>query len=697
MIHDRRRQPLRLRRDDRRARSHFTTQQGTLPIALRPKIKPLTFRRRAGARARYRLTADAITGSAGRVDASLRPAVLARRNRSRRSRTCSALERDGFASSQITISYDDPRDAYTLRLGTLKKDLSIETSPTGASLTLDGVDVGVAPVRLSDQPFPYDVGRDAFTPRVIVANKPGYPPTRIEIGYDDGKRDYTVPLGTFSKTVRIVTEPADARVKLDGKVLPRDADGARLATLEFKPINDAGDLKTYAIESNVDHPGELWRPLKQTLSWDDGKTAYTLRLAEILIRAVPTRRVDFGFADGRWSPSLVESTTAAFKDVGDGKLGHATRVTDLPEGTSLDSFAISPDGQQLAYSVIESTDVTKRPRARLYVRRIDGVGGATSLTDGRQLDVTPTFSPDGASVVFSSDRAGGPMQVWSIPLDGLSGATRLTSGNADDLWPSLDSSPKPRVFYEALVPGQEQPRLYSTQAGTVFETDLIASGGMQPRLSPRNDAIAFVQRNDATGRTDVLRAGDKGGITQSLTASPDASERDPAWSPRRRADRAGRRPPARRPDEPAQRRDEPAEHAGRAHPDRRDRRRREARHAERRDRRPARLGPDRRRDLLSLEPRRQVGRLADRGKVVRDSPPETPRGRDDDLRAPPRLSLLQLFAELVEVFLREQLGFPVARTVGSRRLALGLVVFGAQDFVIDLAVDLRADQEDDGI
>ena len=503
------------------------TPEGPLPIAMRPKVKPLTINVEP-VPATLSLDGQTITtGPVGTArydlpystgaDLRTRPHVL-------------RAERNGFAPVQTTISYDDKRDAYTLRLGTLAKDFAVDTSPTGAQLSLDGVDVGVAPLRLANQPFAYDAAREQYVPRVLIATKAGYPPTRMEIAWDDGQPAYGLPLGVFKKTARIVTDPPDARVKIDGRELPRGSDGARTIPLEFRPVDDAGTLKTYVIDATVSHAGEQWTPLRATLAWDDGRPQYALSLNEILIRNVPTRRVDFVSKDGRWQPTLVESVATAWKDVADAGFGKATRITDLPAGSSIDSFALSPDGSQVAYALVDSD--AKRPRSRIYVARVDGGGGnATALTSGKQLDLTPTFSPAGDAVVFSSDRGGGPMQIWSIPLDGQSGATRLTNATADHLWPSLDSSAKPRVFYESLIPGQDVPRLFSTPVGTAFETDLVASGGAQPRLSPRDDAIAFVQTNDQTGKTDVLRAGDRGGVTQKLTDTPDVSESDPAWSP----------------------------------------------------------------------------------------------------------------------------------------------------------------------
>lgn len=439
-------------------------------------------------------------------------------------------ERKGYARVEVPFSFDDPRSQITLTLGKLQKDLLVSTTPGGARVSLDGIDAGTSPVTMKEIPFGYDPQNEAFIPRSLVASRPGYPPTQMDISWDNGKSEYTIALKPYAKTVRIETEPADATVLLDGKPMNVGPDGARSATLDFTPLDDAGTLPQYTLEATVTHENEIWKPLTTKIGWDDGQPAYTLTLEEILERKVSSRAIEYRSTDGKWTPILVDSDTTARKDLTDGPLGSATRVTDLPVGTNLSHFAISPDGKLIVYSVIEP-DGQARPKTRLYLRRSDGIGGSTSLTDGRSIDVTPIFNPSGDAILFSSDRGGGKLQVWSIPIDGQSGATRLTAGDADHLYGSLDSSPKPRVFYQALVPGQDVPKVYSNVVGTVFETDLVQTGGFQPRLNPRNDALAFVQFNNATRKTDVVRTSDKGGVIQKITDSPDVSERDPAWSP----------------------------------------------------------------------------------------------------------------------------------------------------------------------
>ncbi|WP_405284205.1 amidohydrolase family protein [Gaopeijia maritima] len=82
------------------------------------------------------------------------------------------------------------------------------------------------------------------------------------------------------------------------------------------------------------------------------------------------------------------------------------------------SVDVSPDGSTILFDLLGD----------LYTLPIDG-GTATQLTRGMGFDAQPRYSPDGESVVFTSDRDGGE-NVWILSLD-LSDTTQLTRGSHD--------------------------------------------------------------------------------------------------------------------------------------------------------------------------------------------------------------------------------------------------------------------------
>ena len=76
---------------------------------------------------------------------------------------------------------------------------------------------------------------------------------------------------------------------------------------------------------------------------------------------------------------------------------------DTDEGTWI-SLDVSPDGRTIVFDLLGD----------LYTIPIAG-GEATVLTSGMMYDAQPRFSPDGKSIVFTSDRNGGD-NVWTMNL-----------------------------------------------------------------------------------------------------------------------------------------------------------------------------------------------------------------------------------------------------------------------------------------
>ena len=82
-----------------------------------------------------------------------------------------------------------------------------------------------------------------------------------------------------------------------------------------------------------------------------------------------------------------------------------TVTIDTTSGTWL-NLDVSPDGSEIAFDLLGD----------LYAIPIDG-GEATALTEGLEWDMQPTYSPDGSTIAFTSDRGGGD-NVWIMGRDG---------------------------------------------------------------------------------------------------------------------------------------------------------------------------------------------------------------------------------------------------------------------------------------
>ncbi len=82
------------------------------------------------------------------------------------------------------------------------------------------------------------------------------------------------------------------------------------------------------------------------------------------------------------------------------------------------SFAVAPDGARLVYALLTADAASDQRRSALWLLdRHQPDSAPRRLTDGKQRDHSPQWSPDGAWLAFVSDRAEGA-QLWVLPLAG---------------------------------------------------------------------------------------------------------------------------------------------------------------------------------------------------------------------------------------------------------------------------------------
>lgn len=441
-----------------------------------------------------------------------------------------SADRPGFLPSQAIVTWQGP-EVINLRLEPMRKNVRIETVPTGAQVFVDGEAVGNSPVVLTERAFPYDVDANAFVPQTVKVVKPGFDPIEQTVSWDEGRTDYTIDLQAKSKMVKITTDPPGGVVTIDGKELPRDSSGATSVRLVFPPVNETGELKTYMATVLKKTDSSEWYPANLNIGWDGGKEEYSVNLKEILTTQVLLLKAQMVRGDEGWLATPQRVPTVAAKDTTETSTPDpVVQVTRLPRGSQVDTLTLSPDGSKLLFTILATGREPTDFRSQLVFVKTDGSGGMDFLSDGKSLDLTPSFSPGGDTIVFSSNRAGRRLSVWSMSALGAPGVTNLTSGETNDLWPNLDSDPKPRLFYQALIDTRPDARIFSTQLGTVSRTDLTPQAGMQPRINPKNDTILFCAVNEKTGKRDLYRMTDRGGSAENLTNSPDVDEFDAVWN-----------------------------------------------------------------------------------------------------------------------------------------------------------------------
>ena len=400
-----------------------------------------------------------------------------------------SVERPGYKRVEQKVNWGDVSGEYVLNLDVMRKDLSITTTPSGAQVSVNGETLGASPITYVGFPFPVKPDTNEWIPQHVHVTKPGYDPVDLSISWDDGKKDYHIDIPPKTKTVRIVSKPSGAVIKIDGVSTTTDASGVTTAKLPFPPVDDRGTPRIYTGTAIKTAGDSLWEPLSFTLHWDEGKTDYELPLKEIKTRNIELLRIKPIHGDQIWQFTPERITTIGMKDIDEaGETSILTKLTDLPKGSMIDTLTVSPDGATVLFTVLSSTGPTDLTSSMMSVR-MDGSAVTTMFGDGKSLDVTPSFTPDGSQIVFSSNRGGRRLSIWEMSAAGDPGVTQLTNGEESDVWPMVDSDPKPRLFYESLVDTRVDPRLYMTQLGATTRTDLGAPAEPSRASAPRGTAL----------------------------------------------------------------------------------------------------------------------------------------------------------------------------------------------------------------
>ena len=195
------------------------------------------------------------------------------------------------------------------------------------------------------------------------------------------------------------------------------ADGERVAFVSSRDGNaevyrmkSDGSEQTRLTNFALDDWGPLWAP--------DGKTIAFLSNREQI------DRIFLMGADGS-DPRRFTADKAPVREP-DAPLGDEPHETDP---------VFAPDGAHLAYCVrIGSQGVS----LRVAPVAPDGSTTPVQLSDGRFADRNPVWSPDGAALVFVSNREASELELFRVARDG-SGLARLTERPGADWLPRWSS------------------------------------------------------------------------------------------------------------------------------------------------------------------------------------------------------------------------------------------------------------------
>ena len=180
--------------------------------------------------------------------------------------------------------------------------------------------------------------------------------------------------------------------------------------------------------------------------------------------------------------------------------------------------AWSPDGKRLA--VVLSRD----GGSQMNIINADGSGQPQRIASSSSIDTEPNFSPDGSSIIFTSDRGGSP-QIYRVAVSGGQ-PQRLTFDGTYNV--SARHSPDGKSF--AFIQRNGGRFNVAVQDFSTRQVQVLTEGGVDesPSFAPNGRMILYA--SEIKGRGILAAVSSDGRVKQRFTEDT-GDIREPAWGP----------------------------------------------------------------------------------------------------------------------------------------------------------------------
>jgi len=195
-------------------------------------------------------------------------------------------------------------------------------------------------------------------------------------------------------------------------------------------------------------------------------------------------------------------------------------VTNVTRNGSINlSPSWSPDGRSLAWTSY------KKSNPDLYVKEL-GSGSTRVISNKRGINTSPAYHPSGGQIALTRS-ADGDSDLFVVDAGTGEQVKQLTRGGGIDVSPHY-SSDGGMIAFASERSGGSQIYLQNTASGDAKRVTFVGDFNSDPVISPDGSKLAFVGRSE--GGFDIYVCDIDGRNVIRLTQDMGDNE-DPSWSP----------------------------------------------------------------------------------------------------------------------------------------------------------------------
>jgi Tol biopolymer transport system component len=431
------------------------------------------------------------------------------------------VELAGYQSETVQFSTKDKRKEISVTLDPLQleREVSIKSSPEGASVTIEGKPAGTTPLTTKVLFF-RDTKTSPWKPQTVALAKTDHQGETTRISYEQpAPATVTLALLRFEKTFSIETKasPDGAAIEAVLKVNDQDKGSAPAKLpLVFLRADKTKPWNTYTLHAEIP---TIYQPATATLT-HDSPNILSLTLKPITELPVPLLApvVEVTATGARMTVdqanrlALLATGERAADITGLARLTRFARRDQNAKAPlqALNSYAITPDGGSAILALTMQDDAGKFFSA-LFLKKIeDDSGGLGRLIDNskRYLDAAPIIAPDSSNLLVFQSNRGDPAKPDIFRVNFADnrtsgGVARITNDQRFNYGPTYTDSNR-EVVYLSVEPAYPlaTPQLSTVKMDGALPTQFQITAHEVSHREPAK--IYFARTDETSGKKQIF-------------------------------------------------------------------------------------------------------------------------------------------------------------------------------------------------